>query len=62
MVLPTAKLVEQEARLKLDPAIVLRYSRPRTPADLASVARAYGSLVAGGFDPDEAARVVGLEA
>ena len=61
VIAPTARLVEQEAREKLDPALTLTFRRARTPADFASVARAYAALVGSGFPEDEAARVVGLD-
>ena len=56
-----ASLTERAARRVLDDNLtVSATSRANTPADAVSRARAFGSLVAGGIEKDEALRLAGL--
>ena len=56
-----ASLTERAARRVLDPRLIVSATRANTPADVVSKARAFGSLVAGGIEKDEALRLAGLQ-
>ena len=55
-----ASLTERAARRVLDDTLTVSATRANTPADVVSKARAFGSLVAGGIEKDEALRLAGL--
>ena len=55
-----ASLTERAARLVLGETLTVSATRANTPADVVSKARAFGSLVAGGIEKDEALRLAGL--
>ena len=59
--LPLARLVEDEARAKLDSPDLSLDFRQLGAADIATAARAYGALVGAEMDPAEARTVAGLE-
>ena len=56
-----ASLTERAARRVLDESLTVSATRANTPADAVSRARAFGSLVAGGIEKDEALRLAGLQ-
>ena len=55
-----ASLTERAARRVLDDTLTVSATRANTPADAVSRARAFGSLVAGGIETNEALRLAGL--
>ncbi len=57
---PLGALVVEELREKLDPDAALSFDTLRA-GDITGMARAYGSLVAGGIAPQSAAAAVGLD-
>ena len=56
-----ASLTERAAHRVLDENLTVSATRANTPADVVSKARAFGSLVAGGIEKDEALRLAGLQ-
>ena len=59
-VAPLGRVIEAELHMKLDPTIRITWDELRA-SDLQGRARAYGSMVGAGINPDVAARLAGLD-